>query len=73
MVVSGFGPYHRLCPNDAPAECADIISIPWAMMLTLGFGVAHQWHELALTPRPSSACLFLLLLLFEQYIVLNNT
>ena len=39
MVVSGFGPYLHLCPNNAPAECADIIPIPWAMMLTLGFGV----------------------------------
>ena len=39
MVVSGFGPYHRLCPYDAPAECADIIPIPWAMILTFGFGV----------------------------------
>ena len=58
MVVSGFGPYLHLCPNNAPAECADIIPIPWAAMLTLGFGVAHRWHEPTLTPRPPSACLF---------------
>jgi hypothetical protein len=74
MVVSGFGPYHHLCPNNAPAECADIIPIPWAIMLTLGFGVAHRWHELMLTPRPPSACLFFLVafrIIYRIKITLN--
>ncbi len=38
MVVSGFGPYHRLVHADAPTECAGVIPTPWMMPLTLGFG-----------------------------------
>jgi hypothetical protein len=37
VAISGFGPYHRLWPDDAPAECAGIIPTPWTMMSTLGF------------------------------------
>ena len=32
MAASGFSPFHRLWPNDAPAECAGITPTPWAMM-----------------------------------------
>ena len=50
MMVSGFGPYRHLRPNDAPTECADIIPTPWAMMPALGF-VSYCWgHELLVTP-----------------------
>jgi hypothetical protein len=50
MVVSGFGPYHRQQPDDAPAEYAGITPTPWVIMLTLGF-VSYCWgHELLVTP-----------------------
>ena len=38
MVVSGFGPYHRLVHADAPTERTGVIPTPWTMPLTLGFG-----------------------------------
>ncbi len=37
MVVSGFGPYHCLRPNNATAKCAGVTPTPWVMMPTLGF------------------------------------
>ncbi len=44
MMVSSFGPYRRLRPNDAPTECADIIPTPW---------MSYRWgHELVVTPPP---------------------
>jgi hypothetical protein len=54
MMVSGFGPYHRLRPNDAPTECADIIPTPWAMMPALGFVSYRRGHELLVTPPPTT-------------------
>jgi hypothetical protein len=36
MAVSGFGPYHHLWPNDAPAKCAGVTPTPWVMMPMLG-------------------------------------
>ncbi len=38
MVVSGFGPYHRLVQDDAPTEHTGVILTPWAMPLALDFG-----------------------------------
>jgi hypothetical protein len=37
MVVSGFGPFHRLVHADTPTEHAGVIPTPWVMPLTLGF------------------------------------
>ncbi len=41
MVVSGFGPYHRQQPDDAPAECAGITPTPWVIMP----GVVHAYVD----------------------------
>ncbi len=46
MVVSSFGPYHCLWPNNAPAEYAGVTPTPWAMMPTLGCVSYHRGHEL---------------------------
>jgi hypothetical protein len=54
MAAGGFGPYHRLWPDDAPAECAGITPTPWAMMPTLGFVSYDQGHKL-LVPPPNDA------------------
>ena len=54
MAAGGFGPYHRLWPDDAPAECAGITPTPWAMMPTLGFVSYDQGHKL-LVPPPNNA------------------
>ncbi len=53
MAISGFGPYHRLWPNDAPAECAGITPTPWAVMPTLGFVSYDRGHELLVPPPPT--------------------
>jgi hypothetical protein len=58
MAAGGFGPYHRLWPDDAPAECAGITPTPWAMMPTLGFVSYHRGHELLVTPPPQRICPF---------------
>jgi hypothetical protein len=58
MMVSGFGPYHHLQPNDAPTECADIIPTPWAMMPVLRFVSYCRGHELSVTPPPRRICPF---------------
>jgi hypothetical protein len=50
MAISGFGPYHRLWPDDAPAEYAGITPTPWAMMPTLSFVPFHQEHKLLVPP-----------------------
>jgi hypothetical protein len=42
IVVNGFGPYHRLRPDDTPAECAGVTPTPWAMMHVLGFVSYHR-------------------------------
>ncbi len=52
MVVSGFGPYHPLWPNDALAKCAGVIPTPWAMMPMLGFVSYHWGQELLVTHPP---------------------
>jgi hypothetical protein len=52
MVAGGFNPYHRLWPDDAPAECAGITPTPWTMMPTIGFVSYHQGSEL-LSPPPN--------------------
>jgi hypothetical protein len=52
MAAGGFSPYHRLWPDDAPAECAGITLTPWAMMHTIGFVSYHQGREL-LSPPPN--------------------
>ena len=51
MMVSGFGPYRCLRPNDAPTECTDIIHTPWVMMHALGFVSYRRGHKLLVTPR----------------------
>jgi hypothetical protein len=53
MMVSGFGPYRRLQPNDAPTECADIIPTPWAMMPALGFCIMSSGAQ-AVSHHPPS-------------------
>jgi hypothetical protein len=58
MAISGFGLYHRLRIDDAPAECAGITPTPWAMMPTLGFVSYHRGHELLVTPPPRRICHF---------------
>ncbi len=54
MAISGFGLYHCLWPDDAPAECAGITPTPWVMMPTLGFVSYDRGHEL-LVPPPNNA------------------
>jgi hypothetical protein len=54
MVVSGFGPYHRLVHADAHTERAGVIPTPWAMLLTLGLGaiiLVGEWHVPPPPPR----------------------
>jgi hypothetical protein len=51
MAAGGFSPYHRLWPDDAPAECTGITPTPWAMMPTLGMVSYHQGHELLSPPH----------------------
>ncbi len=58
MAISGFGPYHRLWPDDAPAECAGITPTPWAMMPTLGFVSYDRGQELLVPPPPWRICWF---------------
>jgi hypothetical protein len=53
MAAGGFGPYHCLWPNDAPAEYAGITPTPWAMMPMLGFVSYDQGHKL-LAPLPNN-------------------
>jgi hypothetical protein len=55
MVVSGFGPYHRLVHAD---ERAGGIPTPWAMQLKLGFGAILQEGEYHVPPPPPQKCLF---------------
>ncbi len=54
MAISNFSPYHRLWPNDAPAECAGITPTPWVMMPTLSFVSYDRGHKL-LVPPPNNA------------------
>ena len=56
MAISGFGPYHRLRTDDAPAECAGITPTPWAMMPTLGFVSYDRGHELLVPPPHRRIC-----------------
>jgi hypothetical protein len=62
MVVSGFGPYHRLQPDDAPAECAGVTPTPWAIMPMLSCVSYHRGHELLVTPPPPTMYLLVLFL-----------
>ncbi len=56
MAISGFGPYHCLRTDNAPAKCAGITPTPsWVMMPTLGFVSYHRGHELLVTPPPHDA------------------
>ncbi len=55
MAISGIGTYHRLWPDDAPAECAGITPTPWAMMPMLGFVSYDRGHELLVPPPPNDA------------------
>ncbi len=50
MAAGGFGPYHRLWPDDAPAKCACITPTTWVMMPMLGFVSYDQGHKLLVPP-----------------------
>jgi hypothetical protein len=59
MVVSYFGPYHRLVHGDAPTKHAGVIITPWVMPLALGLGEIHlggDWH-LVLCPITTPSCI----------------
>ena len=69
MAAGGFSPYHRLWPDDAPAECAGITPTPWAMMHTIGFVSYHQGRELLSPPPQRHICRFV----FFGKKILHNT
>jgi hypothetical protein len=52
MVVSGFGPYHHLQPDNNPAKCSGVTPTPWVIMPTLSFVSYQQGYELLVTPPP---------------------
>ena len=56
MVVSGFGPYHRLVHDDAPTGHAGVILTPWAMPIVLGLGAIHLGGEWHVPPPPPCIC-----------------
>jgi hypothetical protein len=58
MAISGFGPYHCLWPNDAPAKCTGITPTPWAMIPMLGFVSYDRGHELLVPPPQQRICRF---------------
>jgi hypothetical protein len=56
MVVSGFGPYHRLVHDDAPTGHAGVILTSWAMPTVLGLGAIHLGGEWHVPPPPPCIC-----------------
>ncbi len=70
MAISGFGPYHRLWPYDAPAECAGITPTPWAMMPTIGFVSYDRGHKLLVPPPQRRICWFCFLGRRRQRVVI---
>ncbi len=52
MVVSGFGPYHRLWHDNIPTEHAGVTRTLQANVLMLGLVSYHRGHELLVVPPP---------------------
>jgi hypothetical protein len=46
MAASGFGPYHRLCADDAPSKGIVVTPTSGVNVDALGFAPYHGWREM---------------------------